>query len=87
MTQAHDKSVIDTFENLVIRLPAEGYGTIEFGMSDERRDALVSAGREATAAYFDRLESGAGVSFGMDFAAMEGVAKEADNIAERILAR
>ena len=64
-----------------------GTGTIEFGMSDERRDALVSAGREATAAYFDRLESGAGVSFGTDFAAMEGMAKEADNIAERILAR
>jgi predicted acylesterase/phospholipase RssA len=85
MTQAHDKSVIDTFERLVIRLPAKGYGTIEFGMSDERRDALVTAGRKATAFYFDRLELDAGVSFGMDFAAMDEMANAADNIANRIL--
>jgi len=87
MTQAHDKSVIDTFERLVIRLPAEGYGTIEFGMSDERRDALGSAGRKATADYCDRLESGGGVSYDLDFAARERMAEEADNIADRILAR
>jgi predicted acylesterase/phospholipase RssA len=85
MTQAHDKSVIDTFENLVIRLPAEGYGTIEFGMSDERRDALVSAGRKATADYFDDLESD--IIFDVDPTAMEEMANAADNIADRILAR
>jgi predicted acylesterase/phospholipase RssA len=87
MTQAHDKSVIDTFERLVIRLPAKGYGTIEFGMSDERREALVTAGREATATYFDRLELDAGVSFGMDFAALDEMANSADDIAARILSR
>jgi NTE family protein len=56
MTQAHDKMVIDSYEKYVVHLPAKGYGTIEFGMSEERRDALVSAGREATREYFNRLE-------------------------------
>jgi predicted acylesterase/phospholipase RssA len=53
MLEAHDKSVIATFENLVVRLPAKGYGTTEFDMSDERRDFLVAAGRKAMKAYFD----------------------------------
>lgn len=56
MTQAHDKIVIDAHEGFVIRLPAKGYGTIEFGMTEERREALVKAGRDATAAYFSRME-------------------------------
>jgi NTE family protein len=56
MTQAHDKKVIEAYERLVIRLPAKGYGTIEFGMSAERRNALVSAGRNAAAQFFNRLE-------------------------------
>ena len=30
------------------RLPAKGFGTIEFGMTDERRNALIAAGRAAT---------------------------------------
>jgi hypothetical protein len=56
MTQAHDKKVIEAYERLVIRLPAKGYGTIEFGMSEERRNALVTAGRNAAAQFFNRLE-------------------------------
>jgi NTE family protein len=54
MLEAHDKSVITTFENLVVRLPAKGYGTTEFDMSDERRGLLVSAGQKAMKSYFDR---------------------------------
>lgn len=54
MTQAHDKMAIEAYEDFVIRLPAKGYGTVEFGMSDERRDALVEAGRIATRDYFNR---------------------------------
>jgi predicted acylesterase/phospholipase RssA len=57
MTQAHDKKVIEAYEDRVVRLPAKGYGTIEFGMSESRRNALVTAGRAATAAYFDGLET------------------------------
>ena len=56
MTQAHDKEVMEAYEDCVIRLPAKGYGTIEFGMQNNRREALVAAGRAATAAFFNRVE-------------------------------
>jgi predicted acylesterase/phospholipase RssA len=52
-TTAHDKMVIAEHEHFVVRLPAAGYGTTEFDMSDERRAALVDAGRTAMALYFD----------------------------------
>lgn len=86
MLQAHDKIVIETFERFVIRLPARGYGTVEFDMSDERRDALVRAGRQATQVYFNRLEAQAepAVSFGLP---IETPAQSADRISERILER
>lgn len=47
MTSAHDKQVIEAFESLVVRLPAKGYGTTEFDMSEARRAKLVAAGRTA----------------------------------------
>lgn len=53
-TQGHDKFVLDGFEHLAARMPAKGYGTTEFDMSDARREAIIAAGRDAMAAYFDR---------------------------------
>jgi predicted acylesterase/phospholipase RssA len=53
MLEARDKSVITTFEKLVVRLPAKGYGTTEFDMSNERRNLLVTAGQKAMKEYFD----------------------------------
>lgn len=53
-TTAHDKMVMDAFSHLVVHLPAGGYGTTEFDMSDARRAALVTAGRNAMRAYFDQ---------------------------------
>lgn len=53
VTGAHDKMVIDEYSHLVARLPAQGYGTTEFDMTDERREALVKAGADAMAMYFD----------------------------------
>jgi predicted acylesterase/phospholipase RssA len=53
MTGAHDKMVIEEYAHLVVRLPAGGYGTTEFDMSDERRDRLVAAGRRAMKAYLE----------------------------------
>src|SRR5512147_3145707 len=47
MTGAHDKMVIEEYADLVVHLPAGGYGTTEFDMSEGRRNALVAAGREA----------------------------------------
>jgi len=86
MMQARDKSVIEAFERFVIRLPAKGYGTIEFGMSDERRDALIQAGRQATIAYLERLEAQEfEVSFGVESYSPENMAPVADKIATRIL--
>jgi predicted acylesterase/phospholipase RssA len=51
VTTAHDKMVIDAFSELVVHLPAGGYGTTEFAMSDAKRDALVEAGRKAMNRY------------------------------------
>jgi predicted acylesterase/phospholipase RssA len=87
MTQAHDKSVIEVSQRFVVRLPAKGYGTIEFGMSDQRREALIAAGRQAASAYFDRLEfaEGAGVSFSQDPAELAIIDRSADRIALSIL--
>ena len=48
----HDKIIIDTYKDFVVRLPAKGYGTLEFDMSDARMDALIQAGRQTTEAYF-----------------------------------
>jgi predicted acylesterase/phospholipase RssA len=56
-TGAHDKMVIEEYSHLVARLPAQGYGTTEFDMSDERSEALVAAGRFAMTHYFDEPPS------------------------------
>ena len=39
LTQARDKMVIDENRHRVVRLPAKGYATTEFGMDDPRREA------------------------------------------------
>lgn len=69
---ARDKMVIDAFENRVVRMPAKGYGTTEFDMTDERRELLVKAGRDAMQAYFQRAA-----------AEMVSFSPEADENAER----
>jgi hypothetical protein len=50
---ARDKAVISAFEQLVVRLPAKGYGTVEFDMTEERRNLLVDAGRQAMKRYLN----------------------------------
>lgn len=86
VTQAHDKSVIEAFERFVVRLPAKTYGTVEFGMSAARREALVQAGQMATVAYFNRQEAvaAAGPSFAINATDLEPAA---DRIAEKMLER
>jgi len=82
-TGAHDKMVIDEFRHLVIRLPAHGYGTTEFDMSDERRRALVAAGERATNAFFDRSPAAKAAPRGG--AAMAPGGGIADRLAMRVL--
>jgi predicted acylesterase/phospholipase RssA len=53
---ARDKAVISAFEDRIVRLPAKGYGTVEFDMSDQRRGLLVEAGRQRMQGYFKNLE-------------------------------
>lgn len=80
---ARDKSVIATFEHLVVRLPAKDYGTVEFDMSDERRDLLVTAGRQTMKTYLDRLEMRT-----LSFSAEPPASPEeiADAVAQKMLA-
>ncbi|MGD0884341.1 MAG: patatin-like phospholipase family protein [Thermodesulfovibrionales bacterium] len=79
-TTAHDKMVMEEFNHLVVRLPAGGYGTTEFDMSDDRRDALVDAGRNAMRLYLDNPPGLSAVPKGI-----KGVKTVADRIANRLL--
>jgi NTE family protein len=86
---AHDKMVIDAFEKLVARMPAKGYGTTEFNMSDEKRSKLIDAGRTAMKAYFEAQESSAsGLSFDLEMPDPAEEARKnrlADKVALKIL--
>lgn len=83
-TGAHDKMVIEAFERLVVRLPAKGYGTVEFDMSDDRRNALVAVGRQKMKEYLDWRDQ---ASFAIeDETSYEiNLADHADQVASRIL--
>lgn len=94
MTGAHDKMVIEEYEHLVVRLPAAGYGTTEFDMSDERRNALVRAGRDTMGVYFDSHPAkkagpprgaGAKSAKGKGAKSVKRVKTSADRIAGRLL--
>ena len=85
VTTAHDKMVIEEFEHLVVRLPAQGYGTTEFDMSDPRRTALVEAGRSAMAAYFDATSAKRGLARGLQTDFKKRAGRAADRIAVRLL--
>lgn len=82
-TTAHDKMVIEENSHLVVRLPAMGYGTTEFDMTDDRKSALIEAGRKALAVYFDHQELAASARKGIELGANMG--KSVDWIATRIL--
>lgn len=47
VTAAHDNLAKAVFAPNVVRLPAGGYGTTQFDMTDAEREALVAAGRQA----------------------------------------
>jgi len=84
---ARDKMVIDSYADLVVRMPAKGYGTTEFDMTDQRRQALVDAGCQTLKTYFNTHPARAAsqsVSFGLE---PEGMANQAviDRIATKIL--
>ncbi|MDH4099802.1 MAG: hypothetical protein OEV28_04445, partial [Nitrospirota bacterium] len=57
MTDAHDKFAIAEHADEVCRLPAKGYGTTEFGMDDNRLQALIEGGRTAMTSYLATHEA------------------------------
>lgn len=80
MSSARDKMVIEENEEIVVRLPAAGYKTTDFDMSNERREALVNAGKTAMAKYLDKLskkgeEKGSGAATQREEAANRVAAK------------
>lgn len=88
--QGRDKMVLDALERLVVRLPAHSYGTTEFDMTDDRREALVNAGRQAMQAYLASTAAISTLSF--DHGAPSGAvplgrdtARLANKIATRLL--
>lgn len=83
-TSAHDKMVIDAYEKIVVHLPAQGYGTTEFNMSELRQQLLVSAGREAMTTYFDQHAQELPAT---NNAEVERNAQAVDHVAGRILDR
>ena len=48
---AHDKSVIEAYEYVVCRLPAKGYGILEFDLTPERMAPILKSGEEAMDAH------------------------------------
>ena len=53
---AHDKFVLDYYSNSVVRLPAQGYGTTEFWMNQQRLNALIASGRSAMHMHLNERE-------------------------------
>ena len=53
MTGSFDQRIINAHGREVCRLPAKGYGTTEFDMSEQRMTALIEAGRVATSQFFE----------------------------------
>lgn len=84
MTTARDKMVIDEFRHLVVKLPAGGYGTVEFDLSDPDRNALVDVGRRAMQQYLDHPPTPTPQGTGRGQAA-QGGSRVADEIALNIL--
>jgi predicted acylesterase/phospholipase RssA len=89
-TAAHDNMAIAVFAKHVVRLPAGGYRTTQFDMTDDERDDLVAAGREAMRAFLAQpsLPRGArGIAPPDAFAASDAARSLANEAAAAILQR
>jgi hypothetical protein len=49
---AQDKTIIDTYKHLVCRLPAKGYGILEFELTPERMAPILKSGEAAMETHF-----------------------------------
>ena len=89
-TGAHDNMAIAVFTRHVIRLPAGGYSTTQFDMTDAEREALVETGRKAMVAFQAQqtvLEGTRDVGGASDFSASEAARSVANEAASTVLQR
>jgi hypothetical protein len=54
---AHDKFIDEQEQQLVCRLPARGFGALDFDMPAERMEAILHAGEAAMEAFFNKSYS------------------------------
>ena len=54
LLSAHDKTIMDAYQQLVCKLPAKGYGVLEFDMPMPRVEAILKAGEETMEAFFNQ---------------------------------
>jgi NTE family protein len=90
VTAAHDNMAIAVFAQHVVRLPAGGYSTTQFDMTDEEREDLVEAGRQAMAGFLVKQPIPKAVLQGIiadPFAASDAVRSLANAAAVTILER
>lgn len=83
MLEARDKRIIDALNTFVVRLPAEGYSTTDFEISDARRDSLIKSGRQVTQEYLEARAANASVSFGVDGEEVDTVSPRARTAATK----
>lgn len=86
-TSAHDNMAIAAFAPHVVRLPAGGYGTTQFDMTDGQRNALVAAGRQAMQDFLRQQVVLEGTDQDAVFAASDAARALANEAAATILGR
>lgn len=88
MTQAHDKMIIEQYDQFVVHLPAKGYETTEFDMTIERREALIGSGVETTKRYLEgrTFETTRSLEPARDLPARAPYSNRADDVASSLLA-
>ena len=57
MTSARDRVVIERYHDIVCHLPVGGYGTTEFELSLERREALINTAYRHTKAFLQKKKT------------------------------
>lgn len=85
-TCAHDNLAKAVFAANVVRLPAGGYGTTQFDMTDEERGALMAAGRQAMAAFLSTQTVLESAGEELEFPVSAGMLSAANAAAAAILA-
>ena len=84
-TCAHDNMAKAVFAANVVRLPAGGYGTTQFDMTDAEREALLNAGRRAMADFLATQTVLEAAGEGFDFSVSDAAKATANAAAGAIL--